>query len=309
MSKSIVSLNERNFILESLRENKLRIDGRRNYDFRSLKLTFGENFNHSSTNRTTNQTGHVTVQLGTTRVIAIVSSEIVEPFPDRPTEGFFHFNVELSPMADPSFEARSHSSEFSIELGRVVERGLRESRSIDTEALCLVAGQQVWSIRVDIHIVDNGGNLIDCSSIATIAALLHFRRPFTTTIGNSVTVHSLEDREPVPLSIHHIPISITFGFFDDGKNIVVDPSLKEELVMDGRMTLTLNSHREICAVQKGGGTPLTVDQILQCTRIAAVKVEEITEILQQALKEATSSQSNSNRNSIRTSSTQKPTSI
>ena len=36
-------------------------------------------------------------------------------------------------------------SEFAIELGRVVERGLRESRAIDTEALCLVAGEKVHS--------------------------------------------------------------------------------------------------------------------------------------------------------------------
>lgn len=57
-------------------------------------------------------------------------------------------------------------SAFGIELGRVVERGLRESRAIDTEALCIVAGEKVWSIRVDIHILDHGGNLTDaCSTL------------------------------------------------------------------------------------------------------------------------------------------------
>jgi exosome complex component RRP45 len=142
----------------------------------------------------------------------------------------------------------------------------------------------IRSIRCDIYIIDNGGNLIDCASIATISALLHFRRPFTTVIGNQVTIYSPNDREPVPLSIHHIPICITFGFFYEGELMVVDPNLKEEMVMDGRMTICINNHREICAVQKGGGVPIPIEQVIQCSRIAAVKVEEIHELLNNILK-------------------------
>lgn len=62
--------------------------------------------------------------------------------PERPTEGFFHFNTEFSPMASPAFES-GRPPESAIELGRIVERGLRESKAIDTEALCIVAGVKV----------------------------------------------------------------------------------------------------------------------------------------------------------------------
>jgi len=55
--------------------------------------------------------------------------------------------------------------------------------------------------------------------------------------------------------------------------------------MDGRMTLTMNSHREMCAVQKGGGIPITMEQVIQCARIAAVKVEEITTLIREALNQ------------------------
>eukprot|EP01119_Soliformovum_irregulare_P018220 TRINITY_DN5540_c0_g1_i2.p1 TRINITY_DN5540_c0_g1~~TRINITY_DN5540_c0_g1_i2.p1 ORF type:complete len:465 (-),score=146.93 TRINITY_DN5540_c0_g1_i2:304-1530(-) len=222
--------------------------------------------------------------MGTTKVICIVTSEIVKPFGERPTEGFFKFNVEFSPMADPNFEL-GRPTEAAIELGRIVERGLRESRAIDSEALCLIAGEKVWSVKVDIHVIDNGGNLIDCSSIATVTALLHFRRPFTNIIGDIVTVYSAEDREPVALSIHHVPVTVTFAFFEDGEVVIVDPNRKEELVMNGRMSITLNAHREICAVQKGGGPALDSKQIIQCARIAAVKVEEIIEIIHKSLKQ------------------------
>lgn len=32
----------------------------------------------------------------------------------------------------------------------------------------------------------------------------------------------------------------------------MDPELKEECVIDGRITITMNVHRELCGVQKSG---------------------------------------------------------
>ena len=55
--------------------------------------------------------------------------------------------------------------------------------------------------------------------------------------------------------------------------------------MQGRMTMALNSQQEICAVQKGGGIPVPVSAILQCSRIAASKVHEITALIKKALEE------------------------
>jgi exosome complex RNA-binding protein Rrp42 (RNase PH superfamily) len=37
-------------------------------------------------------------------VYVVVRCEVVEPYADRPTEGFFIFNTEFSPMASPSVE-------------------------------------------------------------------------------------------------------------------------------------------------------------------------------------------------------------
>ena len=38
------------------------------------------------------------------RVLGCVSCEVIQPQPNRPTEGQLFFNVELSPMASPAFE-------------------------------------------------------------------------------------------------------------------------------------------------------------------------------------------------------------
>lgn len=33
----------------------------------------------------------------------------------------------------------------------------RESRAVDMESLCVISGKLVWAVRVDLHILDNGG--------------------------------------------------------------------------------------------------------------------------------------------------------
>jgi exosome complex component RRP45 len=221
------------------------------------------------------------VQLGQTRVLVVVSCEVVRPYPDRPTEGFFKFNISFSPMASPAFGGRVSS--HGVEIGRIVERGLRESGAIDTEALCIVAGEKVWSVRLDMHVLDDFGNLTDCCSIGAITALHHFKRPDVTISGDAVVVHSPKEKTPVALSIHHMPISISFAVFGDGL-LVVDPQWKEEKVCNGRLTMTLNAQHELCAMQKAGGVALPVDKILEASLIAQVKVIEISEAIHAALQ-------------------------
>lgn len=68
--------------------------------------------------------GSSEVQLGQTQVIAFVTGQLVQPYRDRPNEGTFAIFTEFSPMADPSFEP-GRPGDSAIELGRIVDRGLR----------------------------------------------------------------------------------------------------------------------------------------------------------------------------------------
>ena len=43
--------------------------------------------------------------------------------------------------------------------------------------------------------------------------------------------------------------------------LLVDPTEKEEIVMNGRMTMAMNIHREICGAVMGGGVSLESDQV------------------------------------------------
>ncbi|XP_010170238.2 exosome complex component RRP45, partial [Antrostomus carolinensis] len=223
------------------------------------------------------------VELGRTRVLAQVSCELVPPKPNRPTEGILFFNLELSPMAAPDFEP-GRQSELLVKLNGLIKQCLRNSKCVDTESLCVVAGKKVWQIRLDLHVLNHDGNIIDAASIAGIVALCHFRRPDVSVQGEEVTVYTPEERDPVPLSIHHMPICVSFAFFQQGTYLLVDPSEREERVMDGFLVIAMNKHDEICTIQSSGGIMLVMDQVLRCSKITAVKVGEITELIQKALE-------------------------
>lgn len=271
-ASGLISNNEARFIVQALREEQ-RIDGRRPFDYRPVEYKFAADDSGAE------------VLLGRTRVLTAVSAELVSPFADRGNEGRVQYNVDFSPMASPAFEA-GRPGEAAQEVTRLVERALRDSHAVDLEALCVIAGRKVWFMRVDIHVLDADGNLADAAVLSALAALLSFRRPDVSVGGADgcqVIMHSAGEKETVPLSIHHLPFALTFGFFGEGDLVVLDPGHKEEASQSGRLTVVVNAHKEVCAVHKLDGVPLPASMILRCVRIAASQVEELTSGLRAAL--------------------------
>ncbi|PVU92541.1 hypothetical protein BB559_003677 [Furculomyces boomerangus] len=264
-----LNTNNKKFVIESL-EKGYRTDGRGIYDYRNLIIECGPSF------------GNVQVQLGKTRVQAIVSCEIVRPFPDRSTEGFVNFNSEISGMSSLEFEA-TRFTDLEVYISTLLEKIIKTSRAIDTEALCIIVGEQVWSVRCDLHFLDFDGNFIDAAVIAAITSLKHFKRPEVTKDGEEVVVHSLTERAPVPLSIYHTPICVTFSYFEDGKCFVLDPNLLEEKFQAGSISIAVNSNGELCCINKAGGVALDSETIILCTMVASEKVMEINKIIKNAL--------------------------
>jgi hypothetical protein len=46
--------------------------------------------------------------------------------------------------------------------------------------------------------------------------------------------------------------------------------------MGGRMTVTLNSSGDVCAIQKAGGEGILSSDVMRCLRIASLKADELT---------------------------------
>ncbi|KAF5092236.1 hypothetical protein D0Z03_002964 [Geotrichum reessii] len=195
-----LSVNEKEFVQRLLHEAGARYDGREFDEFRQVDLQFGTSL------------GHVEVTLGGTRLVVVISAEVTKPLDDRPFEGQFLITTDISAMASPLFDNYRQSDDENI-LARLVEKAIRRSNALDLENLCIVAGKSCWLVRADVHYLDYDGGLIDATSLGVIAGLLHFKRPDTSINGKKTIIHSLEERAPVPLSVLHIPISVTFSFF------------------------------------------------------------------------------------------------
>ncbi|KAL2164403.1 hypothetical protein VTH06DRAFT_3619 [Thermothelomyces fergusii] len=266
------SLNEKQFVLQALQEN-LRLDGRELDQYRPLELTFGDQY------------GVADVTLGKTRVLAKATAEVAVPYADRPLDGIFTIATELSPMTSPAFEV-NRPTETEVLLSRLLEKTVRRSGALDTESLCLVAGQKCWSVRVDVHVLSHDGNLTDAACFAVVAALRHFRKPDSSMEGGRLTVYTPAEREPVPLSWLHSPFCVTWSFFgDEGEIAVLDPTWLEEQVRVGSCTISLNRHGEICQIAKLGGAPVDAVALLQCTNVALTKVKEFSDLLDRKLAE------------------------
>jgi len=216
--------------------------------------------------------GSARVRLGKTEVMVGVKIDKGEPFPDVPNEGVLTVNAELVPLASPTFEP-GPPDENSIELARVVDRGIRESKAIDLEKLCIVPGKKVFVVFVDIYVLNHDGNLIDTSAIAALAALLN-TKVFNYEVENGeVKIKPGYTRLPM----RNYPVAVTFAKIQD--KLIMDPSLEEEQVMDARLTVTLEKDGKICAMQKGGYGYFTVPQVLEAVKMAREKAEELRKIV------------------------------
>lgn len=240
MSKDIMADLKRDHISKLLAKG-VRADGRKFDEQRPL--TIEADFIGSAE-------GSARVRLGNTQVVVGVKLILGEPFPDTPNTGVLTTNAELIPMASETFEGGPPDEE-SIEVARVIDRGIREGHAVNLEKLCIEPGKEVWIMFVDVHVLDYDGNLFDAANIAANAAL-------KTAIVPAKRAGKGED---FPLPVMHQPISITAVKIDG--RLLVDPTHDEERVADARLTVTTIETGNLCAMQKGLNGSFTLDEVRQ----------------------------------------------
>ena len=236
-----------------------RLDGRALTDFRELKIEQGI---------IEKAEGSARVYLGKSQVLVGVKVETGAPFPDTPNEGVMTVNAELVPLASPTYET-GPPDETSIELARIVDRGIRESKAIDTEKLCIEPGKKVFVVFVDVWVLNYDGNLIDTAALAAMSALLNTKMPNYEIKDGEVKIKT--GYTSLPLRSH--PITVTVGKIND--KLIIDPGAEEEQVMDARLTMAINDQGNICAIQKGLAGYFTPQQIIDASKLAQEKAAEL----------------------------------
>lgn len=306
------------FIRDALSHN-IRLDGRQALECREVELNLDRDETSS----------RCEVIMGRTRALSKVRCDVVTPYTDRPSEGMIQFNASLSVAAEGGMFSNG-------DIVRSLEKSIRESDAIDTESLCIISGERVWLISCEIVVLDYDGNLIDAAILAAMTSLRALRRPdvyITTgdalfednndtsavesaaTGGSGTRLHfySSDEREPLPLALHHLPLSISLAIFsksisediannssssnnkesdissggEDGERVMllVDPIQEEEKCMDGVITYSLNEDNDLCALNKPGGIGVHTTTILNGLRIAKARAVQLHEMVIEANKQ------------------------
>jgi exosome complex component RRP42 len=254
-------------IVEHLRKQQMwdsiskgkRLDGRDLDEIRPIEIEF---------DIIKKANGSAKVKLGNTEVVAGVKVETGEPFEGLENKGALILSAEVLPTASPYSEPGPPDEE-TVELARVVDRGVRESQMVDLDKLVLIPGKTVYTIFVDCSIINTDGNLFDATSYAVVSALISSKLPIFEIQDGKVV--DIGNRQDPPITT--MPISITAVRIGDA--VILDPTSEEEACMDARITITTNSDGHFTAMQKGSTGAFTIEQIKRAAETARIKGEEI----------------------------------
>jgi exosome complex component RRP45 len=201
---------EKEFVRECIL-SRVRCDGRQLFDYRKLQVTMFKERGTVDIN-----VGSLEVCLGNTRVLARIRADIITPKPDRPSEGPISFKIDTSIKGE-------ESRKLSTEISKLFEKIIKGSNALDPNSLCITTGKYVWSLVCETILLSDDGNIIDAMCYALLLALLDFRKPGVKVEKGELLISEKQVHQA--LSIHHIPVSFTFGLIENG--VFMDPHRKE----------------------------------------------------------------------------------
>jgi exosome complex component RRP45 len=169
--------------------------------------------------------------------------KLVSPQQGKPNEGFFKFNIEFSSLIHGSEYTNMTNilSEMRVDISRFIDKVLKSSRAIDRESLCIVQGRLVWSVQVDLFLLNEDGNLMDACFLATVLSLKNTRLPEVTIRKDRIRIN---EEKVKYLNVHHIPVCTTFYFIEGLEKYIVDANAKEEKLSSARLSICMNLWNE-----------------------------------------------------------------
>ena len=239
-------------IAEGLSQGK-RFDMRDVDEFRDIKIELGVSKKAE---------GSAKVRIGKTEVWVGVKLDLAEPYPDSPDKGNLIVTAELLPMSHGKYEYGPPKFE-AVEIGRLVDRGIRESKYIQLDKLCIKEGEKVWNIFIDVYSINDDGNLLDAGALGAIAALKTTLLPKYDEDEEKVLHKELTKTK---LPVQKIPVLTTFGKLSG--NLFVDATMREEKEVDARLSIATIEDGTASAMQKGGSGPLTAEEVIELTEKA-----------------------------------------
>lgn len=272
MSAMDVTNLSKNFLRTMFKEGK-RFDGRGLLDLNHVHIEYGVS---------NKAEGSARVKLGKTEVIAGVKLMLGTPYPDSRDSGNLMVSGDLLPLASPRFESGPPGFN-AIEVPRLIDRMVRESKMIDLKKLVVTEGEKVWTVAIDVYPINDDGSLVDAASIAVVAALKETMIP---VIGEDGTIdYDQKAKERLPLNKDVLPLPFTF--YKLGDALLLHPTREEEEACETKVTFgasMYNGSVVLNSCQKGWEAPFMRSEIETMMDIIPGKYEELIKKLNKALK-------------------------
>jgi len=269
----ITNLNKHQ-IAELLKKGK-RNDNRGLLEYRDIEIETGISINAEGSSR---------VKMGKTEVIVGVKLGTQEPYTDHEDEGTMMTGMEFSPMSGERHESGPPKMD-SIEIARVVDRGIRESKFIDFKKLCIKKGEKVWSVSIDMYCINDDGNVLDACAIGALVALKTAKFPVYDEKEEIIKYGEFTDT-PLPLT-EYIPFTMTV--YKIKGNFLIDPDRNEEDTSEARVTFSISKPKKehiINSMQKGERDSITCDELIKITDIVEKIYDEVFPKIEKKIKEA-----------------------
>lgn len=267
-NQNIIPLIKKESIV-SLFEKGIRQDGRKLTDYRPISIIL---------DYAKKADGSAVVKLGNTVVLAGTKIELDKPYEDTPNQGNLIVNVELLPLAYETFEP-GPPDENAIELARVIDRSLRDSKAIDLTRLVIEPGKSVWTVWLDVYVLDYGGNALDACTLASVAALYNTKLYKVEQMNGEYRINKNEVNGKLPMRYPVVTVSVA----KVDKYLIVDPDLDEESIMDTKVSFSYTPDFRIVGIQKSGKGSLSLQDVDQAENIARNAAGKLFEELKRQL--------------------------
>ncbi|XP_023029122.2 exosome complex component RRP43 [Leptinotarsa decemlineata] len=255
--------------------HEIRPDGREFNKFRPIILNVGS---------LDTADGSAIAKVGQTTVVCGIKAELCKPKAESADKGFIVPNLELPPLCSSKFRPGPPSDQAQV-LSQLIADVIENSKCIDLTDLCIFPDKLVWCLYIDFICLNFDGAVVDASVIALMGALKTATLPVVNYDAALDNIQVDADHRKY-LTIHSTPVSTTFAIFDD-KIILADPTVEEEDLCTGILTIVVKNDDELCCVHKPGGSPLPDEDLFKCIDVSVERVPLLKKLIETSIKNVT----------------------
>ncbi|KAA8497418.1 Exosome complex component RRP43 [Porphyridium purpureum] len=231
--------------------------------------------------------GSVLLKAGNTMMLALVSASGVAA-----GVASCECVLDMGPICSPYvLRGSSHALDAAV-VARQVSEML--CSTVDLEQLVIIKDVLAWSVRVDVHVINYDGNLLDATGLAALAALQRARLPELTPlhaphndddtpiphppgIGQPLMRASAERQVRIPLRSKARIMPCSFVVIGD--KLLMDPTGEEERVSDAALCVQVDETGALCKVSKYGGAVVSDEMLQECISAACGEVNGWVKLL------------------------------